>query len=249
LRAVTATNLPANPIDDTGFFVRQQYLDFLSREPDPAGFNAWVNLLENCPNQFNTDRTSPSAACDRIMVSASFFLSAEFQIRGAAIIRSYLAAYGRLPTFREFTRDLSSLGGATDDEALANRARYSDDFTQRPEFGVIYDSLSNTAYVDRLIANAGVTLPNRAQLITDLNSGTRTRAQVFNEIVNSSQFVSAANNRAFVLSQYFGYLRRDPDTAGFNAWLTFLNANPGDFRTMVNGFVNSIEYRSRFGQP
>ncbi|MGI9106316.1 MAG: Calx-beta domain-containing protein [Pyrinomonadaceae bacterium] len=230
-----------NPIDTPEFFVRQQYLDFLSREPDQAGFDAWLSVLRNCSNQFNDPR------CDRVTVSASFFLSSEFQIRGAVIIRSYLASFGRLPSFREFTRDLSSMGGATDEEALANRARYPDDFTQRPEFGAIYDSLTNTAYVDRMIANAGVTLPNRDQLLADLNAGTRTRAQVFNEIIDSSQFTRAAFNRAFVLSQYFGYLRRDPDAAGFQAWIDFLNANPTDFRTMVNGFVNSVEYRSRFG--
>ncbi len=247
LRALAAANLPANPIDDTGFFVRQQYLDFLSREPEAAGFNSWVNLLENCPDQFNRDPASPSAACDRIAVSASFFLSIEFQIRGASIIRSYLAAFGRLPTFREFTRDLSTIGGMTDEEALANRARFPDDFVQRSEFGAIYDSLTNAAYVDRLLTNAGVTVPNRDQLVVDLNNSTKTRAQVFNEIVDSSQFTSAAYNRTFVLTQYFGYLRRDPDAAGFQGWLTFLNANPTDFRTMVNGFLNSVEYRARFG--
>ena len=238
-----------NPIDDTGFFVRQQYLDFLSREPDAAGFNAFVDTLENCPNQFNTDPNSPSAACDRISVSASFFLSLEFQIRGSVVIRSYLAAFGRLPTFREFIRDLSTIGGVTDEEATANRSRYPDDFIQRPEFGAIYDSLSNAAYVDRLIANAGVTLPNRDQLVANLNAGTRTRGQTFNEIVDSPEFTDAAFNRAFVLSEYFGYLRRDPDPAGFQAWLDLLNNNRNDFRTLVNGFVNSVEYRSRFGQP
>ena len=238
-----------NPIDDNDFFVRQQYLDFLSREPEQAGFNAWVSVLANCPDRFNRDANSPSAACDRIRVSASFFLSTEFQIRGGSIIRSYIAAYGRVPTFVEFIRDLSAIGGMTDDEATANRARYPDDFIQRPEFGVIYDSLSNMDFVDRLLDNAVVTLPNRAALIADLNSGAKTRAQVFNEIVDSSQFTRAAFNRTFVLSQYFGYLRRDPEAAGFNMWLTYLNANPNDFRTMVNGFLNSGEDRARFGQP
>jgi hypothetical protein len=54
-------------------------------------------------------------------------------------------------------------------------------------------------------------------------------------------------NRAFVAMQYFGYLRRDPDTDGFNAWLNYLNAHPDDFRTMVKGFANSREYTGRFG--
>jgi hypothetical protein len=49
--------------------------------------------------------------------------------------------------------------------------------------------------------------------------------------------------------QYFGYLKRDPEAEGFNNWLKYLNANPQDYRTMVHGFVHSIEYRMRFGTP
>jgi Tol biopolymer transport system component len=243
LRGITVANPPANPIDDTPFFVRQQYLDFLNREPDAGGFNAWVNLLNNCPNRLN----DPS--CDRITVSAAFFGSPEFQQRGAFAMRFYIAAFGRLPTYREFLRDMSALGGATSAEALANRARFPDDFVQRDAFHAIYDSLSNAAYVDRLIANAGVSLPNRNQLVADLDAGTKTRAQVLREVVDTTQFVQAAFNRTFVLAEYFGYLRRDPEPAGFNAWLNYLNANPNDFRTMVRGFVDSIEYRARFGPP
>jgi len=52
----------------------------------------------------------------------------------------------------------------------------------------------------------------------------------------------------FVAMQYFGYLRRDPD-AGYNDWLSYLTAHPGDFRTMVFGFIYSPEYKSRFGAP
>ncbi len=69
------------------------------------------------------------------------------------------------------------------------------------------------------------------------------------EIVEAQQFVQnlPTLNRAFVLTEYYGYLRRDPDQAGFNMWIAYLQAHPGDFRTMVNGFVNSAEYRQRFG--
>ncbi|HEX8181670.1 MAG TPA: DUF4394 domain-containing protein, partial [Pyrinomonadaceae bacterium] len=243
VRALTAASLPANPIDDTPFFVRQQYLDFLGREPDAAGFNAYVNLLDNCPDRINTP------GCDRVTVSAAFVGSPEFQQRGAFIVRTYLAAFGRLPTYREFVRDLSSIGGATGDEALANRARYPDDFVQRPEFGAIYDALSNAAYVDRLIANTGVAFPNRNQLVADLDAGLKTRGQALREITDNPQFINAAFNRVIVLMQYFGYLRRDPEPAGFNAYLNFLNANPNDFRTLVRAFVDSVEYRSRFGPP
>jgi len=58
---------------------------------------------------------------------------------------------------------------------------------------------------------------------------------------------AAEYNRAFVAMQYFGYLRRDPEAAGFEAWLRYLTANPQDARTMVRGFANSQEYLLRFG--
>ncbi|HUE84317.1 MAG TPA: DUF4214 domain-containing protein, partial [Pyrinomonadaceae bacterium] len=76
---------------------------------------------------------------------------------------------------------------------------------------------------------------------------TLTRAQVLRMIADSDQVFSLEFNQAFVAMQYFGYLRRAPEQAGFDDWLNFLNANPTDFRTMVNGFMNSIEYRLRFG--
>jgi hypothetical protein len=74
--------------------------------------------------------------------------------------------------------------------------------------------------------------------------------------VDNAAFFAAEFNRAFVLSQYFGYLRRDPnatpdsDFAGFNFWLDKLNEFNGDFRRaeMVKAFILSIEYRQRFGQ-
>ncbi|MCA1616204.1 MAG: DUF4214 domain-containing protein [Acidobacteria bacterium] len=54
--------------------------------------------------------------------------------------------------------------------------------------------------------------------------------------------------------QYFGYLRRDPEEGGFEAWVNVLTngapgVSPGDYRIMINGFVHSTEYRNRFGQP
>jgi hypothetical protein len=64
-------------------------------------------------------------------------------------------------------------------------------------------------------------------------------------------------NRAFVLMQYYGYLRRNPDDSpdadfrGWDFWLTKLNQFSGNFVSaeMVKAFISSIEYRQRFGQP
>jgi uncharacterized protein (TIGR03118 family) len=236
------TGAPAtNPIDEAQFFVRQHYLDFLGREPDAGGFNAWVGVLTGC--------TPGNTACDRVTVSRSFFESPEYQSRGYFIIRTYIAAYGRNPLYGEFVGDLSRLNGATAEESNALRAGFTTNFATRNEFIATLGALTNAQFVDRLIANTGVAFPNRDALVASLNAAQKTRAQVLQEIVDSTQFVSNVPtfNRAYVLSQYFGYLRRNPDTTGYNAWINYLTANPGDFRTMVNGFVNSIEYRLRFG--
>ena len=63
-------------------------------------------------------------------------------------------------------------------------------------------------------------------------------------------------NRAFVLMQFFGYLRRNPndpqdtDHTGYDFWLTKLNQFNGNFQNaeMVKAFITSSEYRRRFGQ-
>ena len=82
-----------------------------------------------------------------------------------------------------------------------------------------------------------------------LNAGTLTCAQVLRAIADSDQVFAAEFNQAFVAMQYYGSLKRTPEPGCYNAWLNYLNAHPTDFRTMVNGFMNSVEYRLRFGNP
>jgi hypothetical protein len=49
-----------NPIDRSGFFVRQHYLDFLNREPEQSGLDAWLNVMSHCSDVLNDPN------CDRI---------------------------------------------------------------------------------------------------------------------------------------------------------------------------------------
>ena len=74
------------------------------------------------------------------------------------------------------------------------------------------------------------------------------RALCFGQIAENSRFVSAKRNEAFVMMQYFGYLRRDPDESGFQFWLNKLNQFDGNFEQaeMVKAFIVSAEYRDRF---
>jgi len=95
----------------------------------------------------------------------------------------------------------------------------------------------------------GFSLAFRQSLIDGLNATTLTRAQVLRAVAESEEFSLNEFNRAFVLMEYFGYLRRDADTSGFNFWLNKMNAFNGDFRNaeMVKAFISSSEYRQRFG--
>lgn len=410
-----------NPIDSASFFVRQNYLDFLNREPDPSGAAFWTNQITSC----GSDATC--IATRRVNVSAAFFLSNEFQSTGMVVLLANKAAFGPSvfggPSevlYGEFERGDQALqkdlvfGTPNYDAQLdANKQAFFNDFVNRPDFKDKYDSLSNTQYVDTLLANEGLgtsdftvnltnsqevpptnpttstgaarprsfgtahfqinaaetamtmsaTISNidingsqtsdpndnliaahihagasvapgvnggvvwgffgspfndnnpddhvivptaggvggtftdkwdapegngttlaaqlaniragrayinfhttqfgggeirgnfpatqafRDSLVNGLNAATETRASVLRRISESTDATNFEFNRAFVLMQYFGYLRRDPDTAGLNFWLNKLNSFGGNFTAaeMVKAFILSTEYRQRFG--
>ncbi|HKR61301.1 MAG TPA: PQQ-dependent sugar dehydrogenase [Pyrinomonadaceae bacterium] len=228
----------ANPIDQTAFFVRQHYIDFLGREPDPPGFIAWQNLINSCP--------AGDITCDRIHVSAAFFQSPEFQQRGYFVYRFYPVSFGRKPDYTEFIPDLARVSGfLTEAQLEAAKLAFINDFMARPAFVTKFNGLDNTQYVDTLLTTAGVTHPSRDFWIAALGNGTLSRAQVLRLVTESTQVYDKYYNQAFVVMQYFGYLRRDPDALYLN-WIAELDAT-GNARNMINGFVNSLEYRFRFG--
>ena len=227
-----------NPIDQTDFFVRQQYLDFLNREPDPPGFAAWQAVINNC--------ASGDTNCDRVHVSEAFYKSPEFAERGYFVYRFYPVSFGRKPDYAEFIRDLPRVSGfLTTDQLEAAKVAFINDVMARSAFVTKYNSLDNTNYVNTLLGTAGVTSANRQPWIEALNGGTKTRAQVLREIVESSEVYQKYYNQAFVVMQYFGYLHRDPDALYLN-WIQVLDGGASS-RDMVSGFANSAEYRLRFG--
>jgi lysophospholipase L1-like esterase len=237
----------SNPIQSSDFFVRMQYLDFLSREAEPAGFDAWMKVLNNCSD------VHLNPECDRITVSASFFRSQEFNLKGYLVYLFYKTTFGRLPLYTEIIPDMRRVSGDTAEEVFARRLAFAHAWVEREEFKNLYpDTLAPEAFVDKLLQATGVTLDGNAvtrnSLVSDLRTRARTRAEVLLALVGHPAVDARERNGAFVAMQYFGYLRRDPDTSGYNNWLNYLNTNPTDFRTMVRGFVNSQEYQLRFGR-
>ena len=241
----------ANPIDFASYMVRQQYVDFLDREPDQAGGDFWTNEIASCGSDLQCVEVK------RINVSAAFFLSIEFQNTGYYVYRLYKASYGRLPMRQEFVPDRLSIASGVivgevgwDTKLAANKQAFVQSWVERDDFQARYAGLSNEQYVDTLIANAGmrITSAERDNLVQDLVNGA-SRANVLAKLVENSTFIRAESNSAFVLMQYFGYLERDPDDGGFNFWLSKLNQFDGNFvnAEMVKAFLVSTEYRQRFG--
>jgi uncharacterized repeat protein (TIGR01451 family) len=366
-----------NPIDASDFFVHQHYIDFLNREPDPSGYQFWINEIESC---------GANATCrevKRINVSAAFFQSIEFNETGLLAYLTNKAAFGNMSppnppvplTYNQFINDAQELqrnyvfgAPGADAQLEANKQAYFDEFVTRPQFLSKYGSLSNLEYVNTLLATAQIgqttaelyiakltgpqvvpstpsaatglvilrqafdgfsakvsmsftglgsaetsahlhgpagpaanapsiaTFPNgqfvdfqmpltvaqaqalsggqlyvdvhttnfpngeiRAQLppnrfvrdviVDALDSGLITRAQALRLVAESETLKKDEFNRAFVAMEYFGYLRRDPDTPGYNFWLTKLNQFNGNYiaAEMVKAFIASDEYRKRFG--
>ena len=122
-------------------------------------------------------------------------------------------------------------------------------WVQRSDFRAAYDGLANDAFVDSLISHAGAGFNgDRNALISGLNNSTLTRGAVLRQAVENEGFVTAKRNETFVMMEYFGYLRRDPDQAGYQFWLNKLNQFDGNFEQaeMVKAFIDSGEYRNRF---
>ena len=258
----------ANPVDDSTFFVRQHYLDFLGREPDAPGLAFWVNGIESC---------GADAGCrdaKRIHTSAAFFLSIEFQETGFYAIRVQKAAFGRdsddensRVTYTEFIRDARQVGegviiGQPGAEARLdqNKTAYALRVVTSPEFISDFQFVSTPEdYVNTLFNQAEVFDPTPAEFqaaVDAYGSGdTAGRAAALRSVADSESVRQEEFRPAFVLMQYFGYLRRNPtdppdeDDSGYQFWLSKLNQFDGDFvkAEMVRAFLVSTEYRQRFG--
>jgi hypothetical protein len=269
-----AQTVSTNQIDTPDFFVRQHYRDFLNRNADASGLAFWTNVITPC----GTDVGCIEAK--RVNVSAAFFLSIEFQETGYLVYRTYKSSYGNLAgapvpiTLSEFLPDTQEIGqGVIVNQAgweqvlENNKQAFAAEFVQRLRFASAFPtSLTPDQFVDRLFMNAGVmpSASDRAAAINEFGSATTTadiaaRARALRRVAENSALKQQEFTRAFVLMQYFGYLRRNPNDApeitldfqGYNFWLGKLDQFHGNFADadMVKAFLVSTEYRQRFGQP
>jgi hypothetical protein len=269
-----------NPIDNARAFVRQHYIDFLNREPDQSGLDFWTGQMTSCGSDTactEVKRINVSAA---FFLSIEFQQTGYLVERmyktayGDATGTSTPGGSHQLPApvvrFNEFLKDTQRIGQGVVvlapgwEQALENNKQaYAGEFVATSRFiSAFPTTMTPTQFVDRLNTNAGNVL-SASERMTAINlfngaadsSNTSGRAQALRQVAEDQDLYSAEFNRAFVLTEFFGYLRRNPndlpdsDYTGYEFWLTKLNQFNGDYigAEMVKAFIASNEYRQRFG--
>jgi hypothetical protein len=273
-----ASEPPTNIIDDPSMFVRMHYHDFLNREADQSGLDFWTGQMTNCGNSdLTVCRVNVSGA---FFLSIEFQQTGYLVERtyktgyGDAIATSTIGGSHQIfvPAVRadEFLTDTQRIGRGVvvlqpgwETVLENNKQAYVLEFVQTSRFiSALPTSMTPAQFVDKLNTNAGNVL-SPSERTTAINlfgiaadtANVSARAQALRQVAEDGDLYNAELNRAFVLTQYIGYLRRNPnnlpdtDYSGYEFWLTKLNQFKGDYiaAEMVNAFISSSEYRQRFG--
>src|SRR6185369_11417789 len=256
-----------NVIDDQTVFVGQHYHDFLNRQGDSAGVTFWTDTITSCGVDVQCIEVK------RINASAAFFLSTEFQETSFFVIRTQRVAFGRKSdtaasrfTYLEFVRDARRVGNGViigqpgaEQQLENNKQAYATDIVSNSNFIARFPlAQSADQYVDALFSSAMVVptaTERQAAILAFGAGGTTGRVAALSNVTDSASLNDAEFNAAFVLLQYYGYLRRNPtdqpdnNDNGYQFWLNKLNMFGGNFinAEMVKAFILSDEYRNRFG--
>src|ERR1700754_708110 len=240
----------SNPVDDFRFFINQHYLDLTGREANAAVIEKLSAQLSQCGGKLDCLRSR------RVDVSTAVLLENDLPAMGGFLHGLYTAGLGRRPKFTEFEIDRAALA-SQNGEVDFNRMAFIHAFVQRPEFKRRYaQAMKSSEFVDAVLLsvmqNSSVDLAAmRTELIALAEDPVAGRATVLAKVIGQQSVIDAQYYQAFILSHYFGYLRRDPDDSGYATWLTFIKNKPlrdaDTARSVTCGFLNSTEYQERFG--
>ena len=239
-----------NPVDDFRFFITQQYADLIGREPDQLTIEKLTAQLNNCNSRMDCLRTR------KVDISTNLLVENELPATGVFLYGLYSAAFGRSPRFAEFESDRAAIANQKS-ELEAVRMALAHAFVERPEFKRKYPATMKPAeFVDTILALTAQTTgldfaSERSLLIGLLDDSANGRAAVLARLAADQRVVDAHYNHALVTFQFFTHLRRNPDEAGYTAWVNTLKSkplrDPEAARSMVCNFLNSAEYQNRFG--
>jgi uncharacterized delta-60 repeat protein len=272
-----------NPINGAEFFTRIHYYDFLNREADTPGLNFWMGQITSCGSDATCTEVRRISVSASFFLSIEFketgyLVERAYKASYGDVEKdsSYPPPVHKLKVpiirFQEFLADTQQitegvvvLAPGWEQKLESNKVAFFADFVQRSRFTTaLPTTLTPAQFVDQLNTNAGNVL-STSERATAINlfggagntTNTTARAQALRQVAEDADLAAAEINRAFVLMQYYGYLRRNPDDppeasldyAGYEFWLIKLNLFGGDYSNaeMVKAFLSSIEYNRRFG--
>ena len=208
-------------------FAMQQYRDFLGREGDAAGVNAWTSYL--------------LGSGTRAAMVEGFFASGEFQNYISPVARLYFAYFLRIPDYDGLTFWINYYRAGYAFSAISDAFAGSGEFTSR------YGALANDQFVDLVYQNVlgrAADTGGKAYWLGQLNGG-MSRGTMMLGFSESAEYVAAIRNEVNVTMTYVGMLRRSPDAGGFQFWTGYLDGGNSQ-QALINGFLGAPEYRSRF---
>ena len=245
-----ATATLSNAVDDFRFFIQQHYVDLTGHEAAQEVVDKLSAQLSQCGGKIDCVRSK------RVDVATAVLVENDLPATAAFLNGLYTAGLGRRPKFVEFESDKNAL---LNQGAELERARMSFvlAFVQRAEFKRRYPATMKAGdFVDAVllwvVQNTGVDLSaDRTDLILLADEPTAGRAAVLAKVIGAEAVIDAQFNQSYILSHYFGYLRRDPDESGLATWMSFVKGKPlrdaDTARSVTCGFLNSSEYQARFG--
>jgi hypothetical protein len=176
------------------------------------------------------------------------------------IYRLHVASWGALPRYGDFVPDVIAIGhgvvaGSLENQNIKlaeNLKRFVGEWVERLQFKERYSAMSDDAFFEALMANAGLPLTSTrgADLMRDLRTRNAGRADMLLGLINHNEFIATQDKRSVVLLHYFGYLRRNPEDPpdgnlnGFNFWLRELETT-GEIERLARAFKESMEYRAQ----
>lgn len=272
-----------NPISGANFFVRQHYLDFLNREPDAGGLAYWANQITECEQPGATcsaevRRINVSAAfflsiefqetgylVERIYKTAYGDADGTSTVGGTAhTIKVPIVRFNEFITdSQKISRDVVVGVGNWQAQLEANKVAFTQEFVNRPQFSNAYPAtMAPLEFVSALYQKISIT-PGPVEfssIVSEFGNASNTadtaaRARALKRVAENETLKELEKNKAFVLMEYFGYMRRNPndpqdtDYTGYDFWLQKLTEHNGNFVSaeMVRSFIVSDEYRHRFG--
>jgi len=280
--AIALLNATPGNLDNTDYFVHQHYADFLDREPDAPGFGFWASQISSCGTDqqcLDIKRINTSGAfylsiefqqtsylIERLYKTAYGDSTGNSTTGGTA--HQLSVPIVRMDELMRDTRQINDsvvvLQPGWESVLENNKQAFVSQFVQRARFQSAFPlAMTPADLVEKLNQNTGMLLTGaqRASAIALFGGATNTndsnaRAQALRQVAETQQLYDAEKNRAFVLMQYIGYLRRNPneapdaDYSGYDFWLSKLNQFNGNFvqAEMVKAFITAKEYRQRF-QP